>query len=101
MGGMPIDSGFITFLILVIGAIAAAWWRVERVVRSLKKDLQEETKASVNNIQAQMNAATALTQLTMAQLGEFRVHVAENFVRRDGINDLRNQVMTAIGEVKT
>jgi uncharacterized protein YpmB len=78
MGGTPITTELVLFLVAVLGAIAGVWWRVE----------------------ARIEAAKALAAHAVAELADYKTHVAETYITKEGLREQTGQVMAGIGELK-
>lgn len=77
------------FWILVLGAIGGAWWRVEGAIKSAKEDALTQARA-----------AATMASLVQAQLAEHRLHVAETYVTKVGMQEQTAQIITAVNGVK-
>jgi hypothetical protein len=82
---VTITTEFVTFLVLVIGIVTGAWWRVESVVKAAKDEA----------INAAMLASAKASVLADA-LSAHRLHVAETYVSKAGMREQTEQIMDAI-----
>jgi nitrogen fixation-related uncharacterized protein len=69
----------VAFILTLVGSIAAFWWRVEGKVKN-----------------AEDKADKALTQLS-----DHKLHVAESYITKAGMRETTDQIMSAIGTVKS
>lgn len=67
------------FILMLIGAVAAFWWRVEGKVAVA------ETKAD--------NA--------LGKIADLRLHVAEEYTTKTGLREVKDEIMDAIHGVKS
>ncbi|MGO7300337.1 hypothetical protein ACCS72_28380 [Rhizobium ruizarguesonis] len=82
--------GAILFFVTLLGAISGVWWRIEgRVDRAKTEAVQKATEAAVE-------AASV-----RADLAAHRLHVAEQYVSKQGLRETTDQIMEAIHGVKT
>lgn len=70
---------FILFLLAIIGAVAGFWWRVEGKVKG-----------------ADDKATRALEDLA-----DHRLHVAETYITKAGMREVKEEIMGAIHDVKS
>ena len=82
-------SANIVFLITVIGACGALWWRIEAAIKSAK-----------NEAMTQAAAAAALATLAQSQLSAHKLHVAETYITKAGLRETTEQVLSAVAAVK-
>lgn len=78
------------FIILILGAVGTAWWRMESKIERAKTELNQ-----------QVNANSALSQLTHTQLAEYRTHVAETFATKQGQKEQTDTMLLAINGIRT
>lgn len=78
------------FIILILGAVGTAWWRMESKIERAKTELNQ-----------QVNASSALSQLTHTQLAEYRTHVAETFATKQGQKEQTDTMLLAINGIRT
>jgi len=79
----------VAFLIVVIGAVAGIWWRIEGAISKAK--LEALTQAQT---------AAALATLAQNQLSEHKLHVAETYITKAGLRETTEQVIAAVHAVK-
>lgn len=92
----PITTGNVVFILFVAGALFAAWWRVERAITNAQKEMVgtiAQVKAEANQM---ASAASALAQMTQAQLAEHKLHVAETYITKQGLRETRDEIMSGI-----
>lgn len=77
--------GGIGFFILVSGTLWGIWWRIEGRV--------DKAKAEASSVAA---AANALAAITRQELAEHRLHTAETYVTKAGMQEQTSQIMRAI-----
>ena len=70
--------GAIAFFIVVSGALWGIWWRIEGKVK----------------------VATDRADLALDKLGEHRLHVAETYITKAGMREVKEEIMDAIHGVK-
>lgn len=78
MGGAPITTELVLFFITVAGVIGGVWWRVE----------------------ARIEAAKAMAAQATAELAEYKTHVAETYITKEGLREQTAQVMSGLNELK-
>lgn len=86
---MTITAELVGFILTVCGAGGALWFRIESAIRSARAD-------------AMLAAATATAKADVlaTALGEFRVHVAETYVSKQGLREQVGQVMDLLRDVQ-
>jgi hypothetical protein len=95
-GADPITTGQVVFILLVVGALFGAWWRVERAITTAKTDMAVAIASAKTDATGQAAAASALAQLTQAQLAEHKLHVAETYITKQGMRETRDEIMSGI-----
>ena len=63
-----------TFILVVLGAAFAAWWRVTAAIRESKNDLG-----------AQVSEAATTADMARSEVSALRLHVAETYVSMQGM----------------
>ncbi|MGO6737109.1 hypothetical protein ACCS71_17315 [Rhizobium ruizarguesonis] len=82
--------GAILFFVTLLGAISGVWWRIEgRVDRAKAEAVQKATEAAVE-------AASV-----RADLAAHKLHCAEIFATKQGMQEQTAQLLRAIEGVKT
>lgn len=76
------------FFLTLAGAASAVWWRIEGKVKEAKTDTQ--TAAGL---------AQATASLALERLAEHKLHVAETYVTKAGMQEQTAQIMKAIDAV--
>ncbi|MBY2997827.1 hypothetical protein [Rhizobium leguminosarum] len=80
----------VMFFMAISGALWGVWWRIEgRVDRAKAEAVQKATEAATE-------AASV-----RADLAAHRLHVAEQYVSKQGLRETTDQIMEAIHGVKT
>lgn len=80
----------VLFYLTISGALWAVWWRIEgRVDRAKAEAVQKATEAATE-------AASV-----RADLAAHKLHVAEQYVSKQGLRETTDQIMEAIHGVKT
>lgn len=74
---------------ILFGAFAI-WWRIEGRIKEARQDAGK-----------QADAASSQAIHTASQLAEYKTHVAETYVSKEGHKQSTDQIMTAIVSVKT
>jgi hypothetical protein len=88
----PVPSDFnanVIFLITVIAFLGGIWWRIEGSISKAK--LEALTQAQ---------AAAAIATLAQAQLSEHKLHVAETFVTKHGLQEQTGAMLQAINGLR-
>lgn len=86
---MSDPTSLIVFLIVVIGAVAGAWWRIESAIKAAKIEAIGEV-AKVRS----------LADENERQLASLRLHVAESYVTKAGLRETSAQIIEAVNGVK-
>src|SRR4051812_42143246 len=103
----PITTGNVVFILFICGTLFAAWWRVERAITAASNQMAISVAAAkaeaLNQVAAakaealhQATAASALASLTQVQLAEHKLHVAENYITKQGMRETRDEIMSGI-----
>lgn len=80
----------VLFILAIIGAVTGAWWRVEMRVKEAKQE------ASLR-----ADAAGTKADLVTAQLAEYKTHVAETYVSKQGLREMREEVSVGLKDIKS
>lgn len=78
MTGSPITTELVVFFLLVLGAVAGMWWRIE----------------------ARIDAARTAAAHVAADFARYQTHVAETYITKQGLRETTGQVMDAIADLK-
>ncbi len=93
---MTITSELVAFILTIAGVVGGVWFRIERMVQAAKIDaLAEANKAALAAM-----AASTKAGLVADALAEFRVHVAETYVSKQGLREQVGQVMDLLRDVQ-
>ena len=93
---MQITTEFVTFVFIVLGAVAGAWWRVELAIRTAR----DEVKRDAAEAKTAASAASGQAILFAQQLAEYKTHVAETYITKAGVREFRDEVMTGVRDLK-
>ena len=77
--------GGISFFIFLSGTLWGIWWRIEGKV--------DKAKSEASSVAA---SANALASLTRQELADLRLHTAETYVTKAGMQEQTGQIMRAI-----
>jgi hypothetical protein len=104
---MAVTTEMVIFVLAIITAIAALWWRVEAAIAAAKAEAlkatetaKEDALKAVKDAKLLADAAQALASFMGTQLAEHKLHVAETYITKAGLRETTEQIMGAIGEVK-
>lgn len=73
------------FFVMLFGALSGIWWRIEGRV--------DKAKTEASGMAA---AANALATLTRQELADHKLHTAETYVTKAGMQEQTAQIMRAI-----
>lgn len=76
--GTPLTFEIVGMFCALAGLITGVWWRVE----------------------SRIEAAKALAAKAASELAEYKTHVAETYITKEGLREQTGQVMAGIGELK-
>lgn len=93
---MQITTEFVGFVLLIIGVISGAWWRVELAIKASR----DEVKKEALDARTAAQAANAQALLVASQLAEYKTHVAETYITKAGVREFRDEVMTGVRDLK-
>lgn len=80
----------ISFGIMLLGALAAAWWRIDgQIGKGRDEALARSTAAAIR------------ADRVAEDLAAHRLHVAEVYVSKQGLRETKDEIMEAIHGVKT
>lgn len=118
IGGDPITTQQVVFILFIAGALFAAWWRVERAITSSRNEMaadiatvKSDMATAVASVKSDMasaiaavksessqssNAAAALAALIQVQLAEHKLHCAETYITKQGMRETRDEIMSGI-----
>lgn len=85
------------FVVLIVGAVTGAWWRVEGKVKEAKQSAYHKS----DEARALASAAEAKATLAREELATYKTHVAETYISKAGHRETTEQIMGAISSVKT
>ena len=74
---MPITGEVILLFLAVMGSIGGLWWRIEYKIESVHKEAKEATR----------------------ELSEFKTHVAEDYITKEGLKEATSQIMAGVTAV--
>lgn len=87
----------------VIGAIVAIvvfcfgiWWRIENRIKEAKQAAYHKSDAA--HLRAEAAAAEAIT--ARREIADYKTHVAETFVTKQGQREMTDQIMGAFGDLR-
>ena len=84
------------FIVLIVGAVTGAWWRVESKVKEAKASAYHKSDAAV----ARAETAIATASLAREELSSYKTHVAETYISKAGHRETTDQIMSALNGVK-
>ncbi len=90
----------VVFLIAVISALAGVWWRIEARIDKANTALTDALREVKGACHSEAATAHAAASLVGEQLAEFRLHCSETYVRKDGLREMRDELVGRIGDVK-
>lgn len=73
------------FFVMVSGALWAVWWRIEGKVKETRDECQTKSDAAVN-----------LASLARSDLADYKLHAAETFATKAGMQEQTTQLLRAI-----
>lgn len=88
-GTDAITGADIGFILMMIFAIAGAWWRVETAIGKAKSDTIMRAEAAI-----------ALASLNSKELAEHKLHVAETYITKQGLREVRDEIMGGVRDLK-
>lgn len=86
---MTITAELVGFILTVFGAAGALWFRIESAIKAARSDAMLAA-----------TTATAKADVLATALAEFRVHVAETYVSKQGLREQVGQVMDLLRDVQ-
>lgn len=90
----------VAFFVTVAGALAGVWWRIEARIDKANTALTEALREVKGACHSEAATAHAAASLVGEQLAEFRLHCSETYVRKDGLREMRDELVGRIGDVK-
>lgn len=81
----PEIMAVVGFFVMLSGALWGIWWKIDGKV--------EKAKTEASSV---ATAANALASLTRQELAEHRLHTAETYVTKAGMQEQTSQIMRAI-----
>ncbi len=82
---MTITTEFVSFVVFILGAVAAAWWRVEGVVRVAKDESMSAARS-----------AAAEAAKVGEKLATYKTHVAETYLTKAGLREQMEPLFDAV-----
>ncbi|TDH35734.1 hypothetical protein E2A64_10390 [Pseudohoeflea suaedae] len=90
----------VTFVLLILGFISGVWWRVEgRIKEETKEARDAAAKASGDAMEAAAKAAVR-AEVNSQMIAEHRLHVAETYMTKQGLREVRDEIITAVAGIK-
>lgn len=89
MAPETITPQLVLFIITILGAAGAVWFRIESKVDKAKA---ESTKTAVD--------ATTKAHDVAKDLAAHKLHVAEVYITKEGMRTVRDEIITAVSSVK-
>lgn len=89
-GEEAITGPQIVFMLVVLGTVAGAWWRVEAAIAKAKNDALLRAEA-----------ALALATLLREELSAHKLHVAERYITKEGMREVRDEILSAMRDLKS
>lgn len=80
---------FIASLVGLVAGVLAIWFRIEGRIKS-----------GENAAATRIEASGAHAQLVASQLAEYKTHVAETYVSKAGLREVRDEIMTGVRDLK-
>lgn len=81
-------------LIVLVSVIAGVWWRIEGRIDRAMKTVSDEANTRAN-------AAHSTASLVSSQLAEFKLEAARSYVSKDDVQQVRDEILGAVGGVRT
>ena len=78
------------FVIAILGVVGTGWWRMTTLV----KDAKLEGAQAASEVRA-------MASLALREVAEHRLHTAERYVSKEGLREVTDQIMDAIGGIGT
>lgn len=88
--------GVIVAMAGIVVACFAVWWRIEGKVEKAKTDALTEAEAA----NKRADAAAGLGRMAREELSEYKTHVAETYISKEGHREANQQLMSAIGDLR-
>lgn len=85
----PLTIAFLVTLIGAVGGLLGIWFRVEKRINDA---------AAAASLRAE--AANAQAMMVKDDLAEHKLHVAETYVSKAGLREVRDEIMTAMRDLK-
>ncbi|MER8481162.1 hypothetical protein [Mesorhizobium sp. M1322] len=82
-------AGAIGFFITVSGALWVIWWRIEGKVEAVRAEAQRAA-----------DAAAALAIQAKDETAAHRLYVAQTYITKEGLRDVRDEIMSAMHDIK-
>lgn len=75
-----------TFVVTMIGAAFAVFWRMWGLIKDVRTEAAAETES-----------VRTIAEKTARDVSDHRLHVAETYLTKAGMKEVTDQIMTAIG----
>lgn len=96
----------VVFILTIVGACAAAWWRVELKADKVKDAayfkidrVEKDANKKIDAAHLRAEAAAGLASTARQELADHKLHVAQHYVSKEGHRESTEQVMRAIADV--
>jgi hypothetical protein len=80
---------YVSPIVALLGLVLSIWWRIENKIGAAK------TEAST--VAA---AANALANLSRQELADHKLHVAETYITKAGMRDIKDEILGAVSGIK-
>jgi ubiquinone biosynthesis protein UbiJ len=80
---------YVSPIVALLGLVLSIWWRIENKIGAAKTEAS--TVAS---------AANALAGQTRQELADHKLHVAETYITKAGMRDVKDEILGAVSGIK-
>lgn len=90
----------VSVLIILIGALSGVWWRIEARIDKVRVDAEDEIADLRQQYEIKIQGAHTVAALALQQLAEFKVEVAQTYVDKTGVREVKDEILAAMRDVK-
>ena len=87
-----VTGEMVVFFLAIMGAVAGLWWRIEGRIDKAMEKVSDEANTRAN-------AAHSTAALVQSQLAEFKLEAARSYVSKDDVQQVRDEILGAVGGV--
>lgn len=90
------DQQTVLFFLALLGAAGGLWFRIEARISTACDKLSADNKEDMAKVDRRIDAVSAQNLLLQQQLSDFRLEVANNYVRAEAVQRTEERLIVSI-----